>query len=153
MLAVLSSATRVMTCRPGWAEGTWSASCSVSLLTPFLAVQTETMASFWVSVVWQLARGVTPTRKERYGDRGNRSYLSGGVCVCLPTSPSLGLLWFTLSLFRGPELQGQTWCTRNGLGMESHPPPGTSRSQPTWKGFPLPCSVGSHTEDTALHPQ
>lgn len=43
------------------------------------------MASFWVPVVWQLARGATPTRKERYGDRGNRSYLSeGGVSANKP---------------------------------------------------------------------
>lgn len=50
------------------------------------------MASFWVPVVWQLARGATPTRKERYGDRGNRSYLSegGGVCQQAPAWDSSG---------------------------------------------------------------
>ena len=68
--------------------------------------------------------------------------VTSGKGGCVPTSPRLGLFWFTL--FRGPELQGQLWCPRNGLGTETRPLSGTSRSQPAGKGFPLPGSVGSH---------
>lgn len=108
---------------------------TVSLLAPFPVVQGETTVSFWVPGVLAAGKGCDPRKEGQFWLQA-QSRLPPGVKGYLPTNPRLGLLWFTLPLFRGPKLQGQKWCPSNGLGMESHPTSGTSRrafpSQAQW---------------------